>query len=156
MKSIRCRCCNSSKLSLVHDFGLQPLAGRYPQVPERTVPVERYPLDLTQCLACGLLQVTNMPPIDQIFNEEYCYSSSTVPDLVQHFFSYSKYIGQRLPKAAKIFEFGANDGILLTQLREKGYECAGIDASDNVAAAQSELCCCLEISMPSSSLQMSL
>jgi 2-polyprenyl-3-methyl-5-hydroxy-6-metoxy-1,4-benzoquinol methylase len=94
----------------------------------------RYHLDLTECVDCGLLQVTNLPPIEEVFHAEYRYSSSTIPDLVSHFTNYADFLVQRLPKGAKILEFGCNDGVLLTQLRERGFVCVGVDASDNVAS----------------------
>jgi SAM-dependent methyltransferase len=134
MKSTRCRSCGSNRLKLVYDFGEQPLAGKYPTEPESSRPARRYPLDLTECANCGLWQVTNLPPIDEIFNDNYRYSSSTVPDLVRHFTGYADFLQQRLPAGASIFEFGCNDGVLLVQLQERGFACTGVDASDNVAS----------------------
>jgi SAM-dependent methyltransferase len=121
-------------LKLVYDFGEQPLAGQYPTEPESILPARRYPLDLTECSVCGLWQVTNLPPIEEIFNDNYRYSSSTVPDLVRHFTGYADFLQQRLPAGASIFEFGCNDGVLLAQLQERGFACTGVDASDNVAS----------------------
>jgi len=133
MNRQRCRSCDSKNLRVIFDFGFQPLAGEFPLVPESKKPVRRYPLDFTQCDTCGLLQVTNLPPIDAVFNDNYRYSSSTVPALVQHFNDYADWIEERLPIGASILEFGCNDGVLLEILRNKGYDCLGIDASDNVA-----------------------
>jgi SAM-dependent methyltransferase len=133
MKSGRCRACGSEALVLVHDFGPQPLAGTYPSVANSETPATRYPLDLTQCGSCGLLQVTNLPPIEQVFNDNYRYSSSSVPDLVRHFEDYADYLQARVPAGASIFEFGCNDGVLLSTLAAKGFRCRGVDASNNVA-----------------------
>lgn len=133
MKRTRCRSCNSGKLSLVHDFGLQPLAGEYPQVPERERPARRFPLDLTQCGDCGLLQVNNLPPIDSVFHDDYRYSSSTVPDLVRHFDAYAEHLAERLPAGSTVLEFGCNDGVLLSRLRDRGLSVTGVDASRNMA-----------------------
>lgn len=133
MKKTDCRGCGSSELVLIYDFGLQPLAGNFPLQPDRVAPAKRYPLDLTQCRACGLMQVTYLPPIQEIFHDDYRYSSSTVPDLVRHFRQYADYLAGRLPRGARILEFGCNDGVLLALLRDRGFQCVGIDASDNVA-----------------------
>jgi SAM-dependent methyltransferase len=133
MKSDTCRSCGSSDLVLIHDFGPQPLAGEFPLVPDSQSAAKRFVLDLTQCSECGLLQVTNLPPISEIFHEDYRYSSSTVPDLVRHFEGYAAFLEGRLSAGARVFEFGCNDGVLLDQLQQKGFECFGIDASDNVA-----------------------
>lgn len=133
MKRTTCRGCGSDRLALAYDFGLQPLAGFYPVVPESTQSAARYSLDLSQCCECGLLQVTNLPPIDDVFHEDYRYSSSTVPGLVRHFEQYADYLAARLPDGARVLEFGCNDGVLLSRLRERGFTVTGVDASDNVA-----------------------
>jgi SAM-dependent methyltransferase len=79
------------------------------------------------------LQVTYLPPIQQVFHDDYRYSSSTVPDLVRHFEGYADYLADRLPQGANVLEFGCNDGVLLALLRSRGLSGMGIDASDNVA-----------------------
>jgi SAM-dependent methyltransferase len=137
MSSLRkrtvCRGCGSDRLRLVHDFGLQPLAGEFPLVPERERSARSYSLDLTQCTACALLQVTHLPPIEDVFHGDYRYASSTVPDLVQHFSDYAEWLAGRVPKGASVLEFGCNDGILLAKLQEMGFACTGVDPSRNVA-----------------------
>jgi SAM-dependent methyltransferase len=133
MKSDTCRSCGSTHLVLIHDFGPQPLAGEFPLVPNSQTAAKRFALDLTQCVDCGLLQVTNLPPITEIFHKDYRYSSSTVPDLVRHFEAYAAFLEGRLGAGSRVFEFGCNDGVLLNLLQQKGFECVGIDASDNVA-----------------------
>lgn len=133
MKSLHCRSCGSADLRLVCDFGLQPLAGVFPLEPESAAPIKRYALDLSQCGFCGLLQVTTIPPAQEVFHDNYRYSSSTVPDLVRHFDGYADYLASRLPQGAQVLEFGCNDGVLLAKLRERGFSCVGVDASDNMA-----------------------
>jgi SAM-dependent methyltransferase len=134
MKADHCRGCGSARLVTLHDFGLQPLAGVYPTVPESEARVRRYRLDLTQCGACGLLQVLNLPPIGEVFHDDYRYSSSTVPGLVRHFDGYANWLHSRLPSGAHVFEFGCNDGVLLQRLQRLGFSCTGVDASNNVAS----------------------
>lgn len=132
-KRMNCRVCGSDRLQLVYDFGPQPLAGEFPLVPETKRSAKRFLLDLTQCDECGLLQVTNLPPIGAVFHDDYRYSSSTVPALVRHFTDYAEWLAELVPKDAAILEFGCNDGVLLSKLSDMGYSCAGVDASDNVA-----------------------
>lgn len=133
MKCDNCRACGSDDLFLVHDFGCQPLAGIYPRLPQSTEPAKRYPLDLSLCRQCGLLQVTNLPPIHEVFNSDYRYSSSTVPGLVRHFETYANWLSHRIPAGGRVLEFGCNDGVLLERLAARGYQITGIDASDNMA-----------------------
>jgi SAM-dependent methyltransferase len=128
-----CRGCASKKLRLVHFFGAQPLAGEFPFKPESEHVAKRYDLDLSQCDACGLLQVTNVPPIENVFHSDYRYASSTVPALLQHFNELANWFVDLLPPRSRILEFGCNDGILLANLQGIGFECVGVDASENVA-----------------------
>jgi SAM-dependent methyltransferase len=128
-----CRACNTPGPREVIDFGVQPLAGVFPVQPEIQMPAERFDLDLSQCDACGLLQVTNVPSIDQVFHDDYRYSSSTVPALVQHFEGYADWLTTHLTPGDRILEFGCNDGVLLSKLELRGFNGVGIDASDNVA-----------------------
>lgn len=133
MKRTECRSCGAAELTLIHDFGTQPLAGVFPLAPNSERQARRYPLDLTQCRICGLLQVTDLPPIKEVFHDDYRYSSSTVPDLVRHFQGYAEFLKDRLPSNGRVLEFGCNDGVLLDQLRTLGFSAIGVDASDNVA-----------------------
>ena len=133
MKRNFCRNCSSPELNLIFDFGLQPLAGHFPDKPHHIEPCVKYALDLTQCGSCGLLMTTNLPPINEIFHPNYNYSSSTIPSLVNHFLLYSKFIKNLLPAGAQILEFGCNDGVLLDFLVASGFNCVGVDASENMA-----------------------
>jgi 2-polyprenyl-3-methyl-5-hydroxy-6-metoxy-1,4-benzoquinol methylase len=74
-----------------------------------------------------------LPPINKIFHDDYRYSSSTIPSLIEHFKEYSQWISQWLPRDSHVLEFGCNDGILLKQLESYGYTCKGVDASANIA-----------------------
>jgi SAM-dependent methyltransferase len=133
MKSFGCRACGSTVLNLVYDFGLQPLAGHFPTLPESTESAARYPLDLTQCSECGLMQVTQIPPIEEVFNDDYRYASSTIPDLVDHFSEYANVLSTYLHSDSRVLEFGCNDGVLLARLEAHGFRCTGVDASNNIA-----------------------
>lgn len=133
MKRFTCRGCLSDKLQLVYDFGLQPLAGNYPLTSESSSASNKYELDLTGCLNCGLLQVTNVPNIHEVFNNDYRYSSSTVPSLLNHFKEYAEWIFSRVPQHSKMLEIGCNDGILMKNLQLLGIHTKGVDASDNIA-----------------------
>jgi D-mycarose 3-C-methyltransferase len=76
----------------------------------------------------------HLPPINEVFHADYRYSSSTVPDLVRHFAGYADWLDERLHPGAAVLEFGCNDGVLLSLLRERGFAVVGVDASDNVAS----------------------
>lgn len=134
MRKLTCRACGEPSLRLIYDFGSQPLAGEFPPLPESARQAELFPLDLSQCDICGLLQVTHLPPISAVFHDDYRYASSTVPGLVAHFSDYASWLHSRLHDGASVLEFGCNDGVLLEQLSARGHLCVGVDASENVAA----------------------
>jgi SAM-dependent methyltransferase len=75
---------------------------------------------------------TNLPPIEEVFNADYKYSSSTIPTLVSHFSDYSKFLCEWLSVSANVLEFGCNDGVLLDFLSPLGFDCVGVDASANM------------------------
>jgi SAM-dependent methyltransferase len=132
-KRTKCRSCDAPDLQVVIDFGLQPLAGFYSPNAEDALDHKRYPLVLEICPICDLLQITDLPPITEVFHEDYTYSSSQIPPLVAHFEEYANWIGDRAPKTASVLEFGCNDGVLLNQLQRLGFErLTGVDASPNM------------------------
>ncbi len=77
--------------------------------------------------------MTNLPPIEAVFHDDYRYSSSTVPGLVTHFAAYAQWLAERLSTRASVLEFGCNDGVLLSKLRDMGFSCVGVDPAANVA-----------------------
>ena len=138
MNMLHCRGCFSESLRIIYDFGRQPLAGQFPIKPQSSSAVPVFPLALSQCRTCGLLQIESMPAIGEIFHEDYRYSSSTVPSLVNHFENYAETLSELVQPGGRILEFGCNDGVLLKCLTNRGYDCVGIDASENVAAMARE------------------
>jgi 2-polyprenyl-3-methyl-5-hydroxy-6-metoxy-1,4-benzoquinol methylase len=132
-KRLECRSCGSPELEMVADFGLQPLAGFYPETVNKSLNHNRYPLVVDGCPVCGLLQITDLPPIAEVFHADYTYSSSQVAPLVGHFAEYAEWLSDRFPSDVKILEFGCNDGVLLDQLRLRDFTLLyGVDASANI------------------------
>jgi len=80
------------------------------------------------------MQIVNLPPIDEVFHADYRYSSSTVAGLVRHFDEYSGWLSGHVAPGSRILEFGCNDGVLLERLKRRGFDCFGVDASDNIAS----------------------
>lgn len=112
-------------------MGMMPLAGDF----HSGARAEKYSLVIDHCKACDVLQVRDLVPHEVLFNDKYCYASSTVPSLVSHFEELAKYIssvstnGERV----EVLEVGCNDGVLLTALNTLGIHAVGVDASDNMA-----------------------
>ncbi|MBC7456848.1 MAG: methyltransferase domain-containing protein [Bdellovibrionaceae bacterium] len=126
-----CRACDSKKLEQILDLGMQPLAGGFLKDDADAKEKEKqYPLPVHVCADCGLVQTLYVVPADVLFTN-YFFSSSTIPALVKHFELYADWIIKKLnPK--KVVEFGCNDGILLTPLKNKGVQTYGCDISENI------------------------
>ena len=130
----KCRSCQSTNLSLVHDFGLLPDAGDFQPHPNSG---ETIPLRLLSCSNCNLLQVDGSVDRVSIY-KNYKYTSSSSPLLVKHFEDLACYINS-LGSQLKILEIGSNDGTLLKMLSNSNHFCLGVDPSDVALNASSSM-----------------
>lgn len=136
-----CRACDSDSIAEVLDLGNMPLAGDFRPLGERNT---LFPLAIDVCVACGLLQVRELPPFEVVFNDHYSYASSTVAGLVRHFQDYAAKVALLFPNGRRLLEVGCNDGIFLDPLRRYGFDVVGVDASDNVAELARSRGLCVE------------
>lgn len=126
-----CRGCGSNELEQIIDLGPQPLAGGF--LPPDTDAIEkekRHPLPIHFCCNCGLLQTLHVIPPDILF-ENYCFSSSTIEYLVNHFEEYALWMKNHYSPGS-VVEFGCNDGILLAPLEKLNIKACGVDISKNI------------------------
>jgi 2-polyprenyl-3-methyl-5-hydroxy-6-metoxy-1,4-benzoquinol methylase len=125
-----CGSCQSSKLEVVYDFGVVPLAGYFPRKEEEDL---RYliPMQLLLCDNCLLAQIT--PDVaDEILFSDYRYISSV--GMQEHFNGFAEWFTLELnpSKTLQILEIGCNDGPLLRALSESGFNPVGIDPATNI------------------------
>lgn len=126
-----CRGCDASTLEAVFEYGDMPLAGGFVR-PEEAGSEPLYPLTLAFCTTCGLVQVPEVVSAEVLFRD-YRYLAS-VP-LSRHFAAYADSVPERLGLRPDglIVEPGANDGVLLRPLHERGFtNVLGVDPADNV------------------------
>ena len=111
------------------DLGDLPLAGGF--LTEEQVDSEhRYPLLVSVCDHCGLVQIVS--PVDpEILFQDYSFATGTVPGLVRHFNDYAQWIADVLHPAS-VIEFGCNDGTLIAALDDRGIRSLGIDLAANI------------------------
>lgn len=128
-----CRFCQGRKLEEILDFGNVPLAGGF--LKEDQFDREKvYPLDLSFCTDCGLVQVSNVVSAETLFSE-YFYFSSSIQTLVTHMGEYAKDVCERFLKNKQnpsVFELGCNDGVLLKHFVALGTKAVGVDPATNV------------------------
>jgi SAM-dependent methyltransferase len=112
------------------DLGELPLAGGFLDGPEQIADEERYPLLISVCHECGLVQIVD--PVDpEVLFQDYSFATGTIPGLVKHFDSYAEWIAERLDPAS-VVEFGCNDGTLLAALERRGIRALGVDLAANI------------------------
>lgn len=129
-----CRTCGAEIVDFF-DFGYMPLAGAFLKYDDAIEYL--YPMQASFCPNCTLVQIPNVISKDIFFNENYHYFSSVTETLNRHFEGYAAYL-QWLTAGLSdsiVFEFGCNDGVLLSKLRNRDIRCIGMDASANVAEA---------------------
>lgn len=134
----RCRGCHSVSIHEVLDLGEQPLANSLPLIGDtRNVP--RFPLRLSVCQDCWLLQVDHSVSPEDIF-AEYTYMSSTSLEWDQHMRRFVDWAAGRFELNANslVVEVASNDGYLLRHFRDRGMSVLGIEPAEPAAAVALE------------------
>ena len=129
-----CRFCQGVNLSEILDLGNVPLAGGF--IKEKDFRHEEYyPLILSFCQDCYLVQVNNVIPAEVLFKNNYFFFSSAIGTLVSHFKDYAREVYERFLKVISqptILEIGCNDGVLLRPFAHLGVRAIGVDPATNV------------------------
>lgn len=128
-----CRCCEGKNLVKVMDFGLMPLAGGFLRQ-EQIAQEKLYPLHVSFCRDCTLLQVPQAIPPEVLF-KDYFYFSSAIKTLVDHCAAWAQDTYNRFLKHRQnpsVFEIGCNDGVMLKPFVALGVKAIGIDPATNV------------------------
>lgn len=94
---------------------------------------KHYPLELSFCQNCFLLQSINVINKNTLF-KKYFYFSSKINTLVNYFNKIALELnnGFKDPKNTSILEIGSNDGALLNELSTFGFRTLGIDPAENI------------------------
>jgi hypothetical protein len=80
----RCRSCGGTSLCPVLDLGSTPIANALVDPGQHAGVDPRYPLAITFCPDCALVQLAHPLPAEAIFDEEYPYYSSFSDALMAH------------------------------------------------------------------------
>lgn len=131
-----CRGCASAAVRPFLDLGPLPLAGGFLHGPEEIEAEQRYPLLISVCDVCGLVQIVDPVEPDVLFGD-YAFATGTVAGLVRHFDAYADWIKERF-EPESVIEFGANDGTLIDALSKRGVRALGVDMAPNITAIARE------------------
>jgi SAM-dependent methyltransferase len=136
LADFQCRSCESRNGDLVLDLGEQPLANNLLAPGDLANPEPQFPLRLSVCTDCWLLQITDLVPAVELFSD-YVYFSSYSETWVAHTAACAeRYLREFTPK--HVVEIASNDGCLLRHFAEAGVSHLGIEPAENVAAIARE------------------
>jgi hypothetical protein len=131
-----CRFCASPANHVFVDLGMSPLCESYLSAEQRNQMEPFYPLRVTVCPHCFLVQLPAYVAPEHIFSE-YAYFSSYSTSWVEHARAYTEHMRARLALSNQSFvvELASNDGYLLQHFVRAGIPSLGIEPAANVAAA---------------------
>ncbi|MEI9941306.1 MAG: class I SAM-dependent methyltransferase [Pseudomonadota bacterium] len=134
MKLEKCRHCSAPMTDSVVDLGMSPLCESYVPAEHLDSMEPFYPLHVSVCQKCLLVQLNQYVSAHEIFTE-YAYFSSFSSSWLKHAEDYVEMISQRLELGSKslVVELASNDGYLLQYFVKKGIPCLGIEPAANVA-----------------------
>ena len=129
---MKCRSCNKEEFLEFISLNSQPPANAFLKESDFDKEV-LYPLDVTCCSNCLLVQLTDESyiPRDKLFLD-YAYASSISGGLRNHFTELADKIKSEFnPKI--VVDIGSNDGVLLKPLLELGCKAIGVEPAGNLA-----------------------
>ena len=129
-----CTLCTSSRLNLAVPIPPAPVADKYLNPGKLEEDTELAPLDLHRCDDCGHLQLLIVVDPDFLWSH-FTFMTSHTPELVDHYSRLAdKVVDNFLEESSGyILDVGSNDGTLLRQFQNKGFEVQGVDPAEEVA-----------------------
>lgn len=134
-----CLLCGASQVNQFLDLGNSPLANRFLTAEQVRQEEPIFPLRVGFCTQCHHVQLMNIVPPNQMF-EEYLYVSGASTTLQSHFAEISQLLISRfsLTKNNLVIDIGCNDGTLLQNFHRAGVRTLGVDPAQNLAEKSRE------------------
>jgi hypothetical protein len=129
-KKMKCQLCGfADSLVEVLDLGRQPICNAVLSEEELSSPETRYPLVLSVCEKCFLVQLSTIIPQEIVFSDKFNYLSGTNKMLVRHFETLALEIVERfqLIGLELVCDIGSNDGSFLDPFKRRGLRVLGIE-----------------------------
>lgn len=129
-----CRSCGSPDLEPVIDLGRQALANALVSPDDAGQADPTYPLAVVFCAGCGLVQITETVPPEQLF-ADYPYFSSYSDTVVDNAADIASRLLHDMPLGTDslVIEIASNDGYLLRHYHAAGVPVLGIEPASNIA-----------------------
>jgi hypothetical protein len=136
-----CRSCGLHNLAPVLSLGCTPVADALRTREQLAQPERTYPLDVSLCSGCGLMQILHTVPPEELFCRDYPYFSSFSEALLRHSRENALRLIQsrRLNASSLVIELASNDGYLLRNFLERGIPVLGIDPAEGPARAAEKI-----------------
>jgi SAM-dependent methyltransferase len=133
-----CRICEAMDLEPILSLGPTPLANAFLRSPDEFETERSYPLDLSFCARCGLLQLLDVVSPEVLFRH-YLYVTGTSATQIEHNRRYAEAVVDRLSlgPADLVVEVASNDGTLLRAFAAHGVRTLGIEPARNLATEAS-------------------
>ena len=114
-------------------MGSTPLADLFVKSPKDRVPT--FPLKVSLCKVCFLVQLTIDVDDNLLFSDNYAFYTGGSPSSLPYFKAFADDVMRRFPKQSKKFtlEIASNDGTLLKHFKDAGCTILGIDPARNVS-----------------------
>jgi SAM-dependent methyltransferase len=135
-----CRSCGAADLREFLSLGSTPVANALVEAGSVHLPDPEYPLSVTFCPHCSLVQLAHELPADALFNADYPYYSSFSDMLVAHSQRHVDELVTRRSLGTNSFvvEIASNDGYLLRRFLDHGVPVLGVEPTAGPAAAARE------------------
>ena len=124
-----CRFCFGKNLIPVINLGYVPLAGGFLTSKKGFSSEKSYPLEISFCKDCYLVQSTNIIDKETLF-KNYFYRSSAIKTLTDHFRETADEIMSQTE--GLIAEIGCNDGTFIKYIVNKKRRAVGVDPATNI------------------------
>jgi hypothetical protein len=133
---LKCTSCNSFLVS-IFDMGKLPLSNALLSENDLGTSIDKkYPLSLSLCSNCGLVQLGQIVS-PKIMFENYLYIPSMSMTLLTHFNKLCSRVCEFRGKSGFIIDIGSNDGSLLKFFKQNNYKVLGIDPAFEIAKTAS-------------------
>lgn len=138
---MKCRHCQSELTLPLVDLGSAPPSNAYLTTETLHAPEKYYPLRVLVCTECWLVQTEDYTKVDELFDADYAYFSSTSTGWLAHAACYAEKMTQQLglTQQSLVIEVASNDGYLLKNFVAAGIPCLGIEPTASTAAAAEKL-----------------
>lgn len=130
-----CRICETPLPAPFLDLGAMPPANDFLSSEAEFAGEETFPLAVTGCPSCRLVQLTYVVPPERLYRD-YPYVSSTSEAVRRYADELAARLTERyrLGPSDLVVELGSNDGLLLAAFQRRGVRVHGVEPAKNLAA----------------------